>query len=253
MREIIVGHYRGLRRLQQAGERVGVVVRHGWEHLYWGDVPPYVGDESYPSSHEGNKGSIPPDFSALYVVNCAVVDPRITALPRGIAHQRLPWRLAVARVGGRKTGLAYCNFSLGSPTQPCYTARRQAVCRMLENHDWITFENMGNRHGVYDISTLQYYRRVARHRFTISPSGNGIDCYRTWEALYLGSVPIVERSPEMAHFSDLPILFTDDYAELTPGYLEDQYARMLDTDYCFEKLYLSYWTRRLEESIRRQS
>ena len=25
----------------------------------------------------------------------------------------------------------------------------------------------------------------------ISPPGNGIDCHRTWEAIYLGSVPVV--------------------------------------------------------------
>jgi hypothetical protein len=197
--------------------------------------------------------SIPSEYRALYVVNCGVVDPRVTALPKGVDHHRHPWRLVLARSDRPKTGLAYCNFSLGSPTQPRYTARRRAVYRTIENRDWITFENMGKRHGVYDISPLQFYRRLARHRFTISPNGNGIDCYRTWEALYLGSIPIVQRSPEMAHFSDLPILFTDDYGELTPGYLEDQYARMLETDYCIEKLYLSYWKRRLERSIESHS
>jgi hypothetical protein len=57
----------------------------------------------------------------------------------------------------------------------------------------------------------------------------------------------------MEHFSDLPILFTDNYGELTPGYLNDKYARMLEPDYRIEKLYLSYWRRRLEDSIRRQS
>ncbi len=252
-REIIVGHYRGLRDLQQAGERVGVVVRHGWEHLYRRDVPPYNGDESFPSPDEGNKRSVPARYHELYVANCGVVDPRVTALPRGVDHHHYPWRLVLARSDRPKPGLAYCNFSLGSPTQPRYWARRVVVYRMLKDRDWITFENMGNRHGVYDISSFQFYRRLDRHRFTISPEGNGIDCYRTWEALYLRSIPIVQRSTEMEHFSDLPILFTDDYGELTPDYLEDQYARMLETDYRIEKLYLSHWKRRLEDSIRRQS
>jgi len=253
MREIIVAHYPGLRKLQQAGERVGVVVRHGWEHQYWPDVPPYNGDESFPSSFEDNKRSVPAHYRELYVINCAVDDPRVRALPRGIHRHHHPWRLVLNRTDRAKTGLAYCNFSHGSPTQPRYTARRTAVYETLKDRDWITFENMGNRHGVYDLSSFQFYRRLDRHRFTISPEGNGIDCYRTWEALYLRSIPIVQRSPEMEHFSDLPILFTDDYGELTPDYLEDQYARMLETDYRIEKLFFSYWKRRLEESIERHS
>jgi hypothetical protein len=253
MREIIVGHYRGLHALQRAGERVGVVVRHGWEHLYWREVSPYNGDKSFPSSFEGNQRSVPTGYRELYVVNCGVTDPRITALPKGVPNNSKPWRLVLARAGRPKADLAYCNFALGAPGMTRYTERREAVYRTLKDRDWITFENMGNRHGVYDISSFQFHQCLDRHRFTISPEGNGIDCYRTWEALYLRSIPIVQRSPEMEHFSDLPILFTDNYGELTPGYLNDQYARMLETDYRIEKLYLSYWKRRLAESIRRQS
>ena len=59
--------------------------------------------------------------------------------------------------------------------------------------------------------------------------------------MYLKSIPIVQRSPEMSHFADLPILFTDDYSELTPDYLEGRYEEMMDTDYDIEKLYISYW------------
>ncbi|MBW1789096.1 MAG: hypothetical protein JRK53_21195 [Deltaproteobacteria bacterium] len=252
MREIIVGRYRGLKKLQQAGERTGVIVRHGWEHLYWKDVPPYNGDESFPSRHSGNERSIPEGYRELYVVNCGVVEPRVTALPKGIYPHRHPWRLVRARPERPKTRLAYCNFSLGALHQPCYLEKREAVYAALRDRRWITFENMGNRFGSYGLSPLSFYRHMSRHKYTISPEGNGIDCHRSWEALYLKSIPIVQHSVEMAHFRDLPILFTKDYSELTPEYLKGRYERILETDYCIEKLYLSYWKRRVEASIRRQ-
>ena len=117
----------------------------------------------------------------------------------------------------------------------------------------MTFENMGNAYGDYDLSRFAYYRRVAQRRFTLSPEGNGVDCHRTWEALYLKSIPIVQRSPEMQHFDDLPMLFTDDYSELTPDYLEEQDSRILETDYVIEKLYLSHWWDQIEATIARYS
>ena len=77
--------------------------------------------------------------------------------------------------------------------------------------------------------------------------------HRGWEELYLKSIPIVQHSTETSHFKDLPILSTDDYSELTPAYLNEQYARILDTDYRIEKLYLSYWKRLIQNSINRWS
>jgi hypothetical protein len=55
----------------------------------------------------------------------------------------------------------------------------------------------------------------ARHAFVISPHGNGLDCYRTWEALLMGCVPIVKRSPIDYLFVDLPVAIVDDWSEIT--------------------------------------
>lgn len=238
-------------RLQRIGEPLGIVIRHGWEHVNRSPVPHYNGDESYPSCYRDNAQSVGDRFRELYVVNCCTKDPRVTALPKGVTPHRHPWRLAWAQPCRRKTELAYCNFSLGNLTQPRYVEKREAVLQTLRNKSWLTFENVGNRFGTYDLTLLRYYQRVCQHRFTISPEGNGIDCHRTWEALYLKSIPIVQRSTEMSHFEDLPILFTDDYSELTPAYLNEQYARILDTDYRINKLNFSHWERLILDSISR--
>jgi hypothetical protein len=59
-----------------------------------------------------------------------------------------------------------------------------------------------------------YRARLVRYGFVASPPGNGVDCHRTWEALYLGVIPIVKRSPFYEYFPGLPILAVDDWSEI---------------------------------------
>jgi hypothetical protein len=64
------------------------------------------------------------------------------------------------------------------------------------------------------ITPRQYRNLVLRSRFVLSPPGNGPDCHRTWEALYLGATPIVHRDswPFQAH--GLPVLQVDSWGEI---------------------------------------
>lgn len=49
----------------------------------------------------------------------------------------------------------------------------------------------GHNFTVPNLTRKKYQASVGRSRFVISPPGNGLDCHRTWEAIYLGSVPVV--------------------------------------------------------------
>lgn len=61
----------------------------------------------------------------------------------------------------------------------------------------------------------EYIRQLARHKFCVSPEGNGIDTHRMWECIYLGVVPIVVRTPELEHwFCNLPILWVDNFTQI---------------------------------------
>ena len=44
------------------------------------------------------------------------------------------------------------------------------------------------------VATAEAWGRHARFAFEVSPQGNGVDSHRTWEALLLGTIPIVRRS-----------------------------------------------------------
>ena len=49
--------------------------------------------------------------------------------------------------------------------------------------------------------------------FVPSPAGNGLDCHRTWEALYLGAIPVVLKS-EFCGDATWPVYLIDDWDEI---------------------------------------
>jgi hypothetical protein len=80
---------------------------------------------------------------------------------------------------------------------------------------------------------------MAQWRFCVSPPGNGIDCHRTWEALYLGVIPVVAPSPA-GLLDQLPCIVMDDISAVSLEGLE--VARLsLNGPFAWEKLTLSYW------------
>ena len=65
--------------------------------------------------------------------------------------------------------------------------------------------------------------------FSISPNGNGIDCHKTWESLYLKTIPIVTKSINSLQYSDLPILIIDNWDSLDGLDLtKDLYNSLMD-------------------------
>jgi hypothetical protein len=49
--------------------------------------------------------------------------------------------------------------------------------------------------------------------FVPSPAGNGLDCHRTWEAIYLGCVPVVLKS-EFCGDESWPVLVVNQWSDL---------------------------------------
>ncbi len=66
------------------------------------------------------------------------------------------------------------------------------------------------------LTCRQYRKRLQRYMFVASPEGNGLDCHRTWESIYLGVVPIVKRNYMTEYFASLglPIWIIDSWDEV---------------------------------------
>ena len=89
----------------------------------------------------------------------------------------------------------------------------------------------------YNKPFFSYIENMASHKFVISPPGNGIDCHRTWEALYIGCIPIVIKHPIYDSWSELPILQVEDYAEITQELIDD-FSRK---EFNYEAMNIEFW------------
>jgi hypothetical protein len=128
---------------------------------------------------------------------------------------------------------AYCNWH--------HAAHRGDRAEVIEVVDDSTayFEN---KH----LPREQSWRKNAQFLFTISPFGDGMDCHRTWEALFLGAIPIVKSSSLNPLFKNLPVVVLDDWVELTSQRLLEEKQQILAGTFDFSSLYLSFWQDRFQ-------
>ena len=61
-----------------------------------------------------------------------------------------------------------------------------------------------------------FLHNLAISKFMICPKGNGVDCHRNWEVLYMRRVPIMTKDPYLeVLFENYPVLFVDKYSDIT--------------------------------------
>ena len=90
-----------------------------------------------------------------------------------------------------------------------------------------------------------YIDSAYNHKFVLSPPGHAIDSHRTWETLYLNSIPIEKRNINNSFWRDLPICFVDDWEEITEDFLNKEYERITQMKWDMSKLTPEYWTNKI--------
>ena len=90
-----------------------------------------------------------------------------------------------------------------------------------------------------------YITEMSRYKFVLSPSGLGPDCYRTWEAMIVGTIPIMKHGPTDELYKDLPVLIVDDWEEITEELLESTWQKFTQKRFNIEKLFIDYWAQQL--------
>lgn len=137
-----------------------------------------------------------------------------------------------------KTNRIITNFNLKTnPTQ------RQAALDILKR---ITLADI-------DLEILpqkKHIDRLRNYRFVASPEGNGVDCHRTWECLYLKSIPIVTERYFINYFEnlDIPILKIQDWSDLEK-YSEEQLDKFYKENkdkFDTKHLHMEYWVDKIK-------
>ena len=128
--------------------------------------------------------------------------------------------------------LVYMNFNIHT-----YQQDRRPCFDTFKGKSWVTYDVPDN--------TLEgrklFLQRIRNHKFVLCPRGNGVDTHRLWETLYMGSIPIVKRHLAFNAYTDLPILFIDDWAEVNEEMLNAKYEEITNTTWNLEKLKIGYW------------
>jgi len=77
--------------------------------------------------------------------------------------------------------------------------------------------------------------------FVLSHHGYGLDCHRTWEALVLGHVLVVQKSSLDPLYKDLPVIIIDDWNTINPLSVGEILSIDFNKNYRTEKLTNQYW------------
>ena len=92
------------------------------------------------------------------------------------------------------------------------------------------------------------WKNITNYAFVLSPFGMGMDCHRTWEALCLGSIPIVNAPNFQKMFEDLPVLIVNDWSEINRELLDKTIEKFKTIDFKYEKLTLQHWVKLIGNS-----
>lgn len=135
-------------------------------------------------------------------LNCR--HPRMRWLPFGAYHEGDGLEHLTSMKRRKKTGLLYVNFAP-------YTHERMRLKEHFRRLPWVTYRE--------NVPVSQYLDELAEHRYALSPPGNGLDCYRNYEALALGTVPVLKSSDWSAHFAEagLACVQVGDLFSLSPS------------------------------------
>lgn len=228
-------------------EAIGLFQQHVWPRLT-GNGYVLI---THNSDHEVGSERLPwietngQRLAHWFAQNLVVDHPKLSPLPIGLANRAWPHgdvkllcQVAMQAENLPRSALLHANFD--PSTHPDRKRAWEAVRSLIPT------ENRTPRPGRSPFA--DYLRDLARHRFCACPRGNGIDTHRFWECLYLGVVPVVERSAHTERWAreGVPMMVLDDWSELSREGLESHplaQARPPRPD-C---LYLSHHARAISE------
>ncbi|MHA1345003.1 MAG: hypothetical protein ACTSO3_01250 [Candidatus Heimdallarchaeaceae archaeon] len=156
--------------------------------------------------------------------NVSTDNPRVIGVPIGLrTSNEIEMKIKEAEERGRlpDQNLVYMNFWRKIANRRGRGNPRNGLYKMFEGKKWVTTEG-----GYEHVSIDHFYKQVISHPYILSPPGAGPDCHRHWEAILLGSIPIVQRSPVTKILDGLPCLQVNNWSEVNEEMLLGSLPRL---------------------------
>lgn len=178
--------------------------------------------------------AIPDNVVRICAVNATSYGGKVVASPYGIQRKMTPWdnRKEILKHQVDKSPHKLLHVSLKEDSH----SERKGLRNLFVDKNWTLVDTSR-----VDYST--FLQRMKECKFVLCPRGNAIDCHRNWETLYMRRVPVMKGHPYLEHlFKDYPVLFVDDYSQVTEELLIENNQLFLDAQTVdISKLDLNYF------------
>jgi hypothetical protein len=182
-------------------------------------------------------------FYKQYSQNVDVISDNIQSIPIGLENsynfpdlRKIEKMKNILKENKKSNNMLYINHDVNTNF-----SERGGIYNLFEGKYFSTVEK--GRNGV-DFDNYLY--NIYNHDFVICPVGNGIDTHRTWECLYLGTIPIEKRNNNNRYYEGhLPICFVDSWEEVTIDFLKSEYDRIKSTEWNLDMLNFEYWKNKI--------
>lgn len=126
------------------------------------------------------------------------------------------------------------------PLQMTNRPERSYVLSLFQHQKYITH--------IYWKDYSDYLSDLQHAKFVFVARGGGLDCHRTWEALYLGAIPILKNSASDQMYNDLPVLIVNEWNDIDEELLLQSYKKIKERPKNLYKLNIQYWLDLIEKT-----
>ena len=162
--------------------------------------------------------AIPDNVLCISAVNAIAHGGKVVPAPYGVQRRMNDGddRIDVLKKAMWESDYTYPYYLYVSHKEDSHD-ERSGIKELFRNNTWAIVDE--NR-----VSYKDFLFRLKQCKFMICPRGNAVDCHRNWEVLYMRRVPVMKRDSYLEQlFKDYPVLWVDDFAEVTQTMLMDNY------------------------------
>lgn len=162
----------------------------------------------------------------IFCQNIVILHPKASFIPIGLANRQ--WAHGdpnfirqVHQLPIKKTETIFSSFNCS--TNP--SVREPCLASVHAN-------------GIQNITSYtpnEYIQQLAKHKFSFCPEGNGHDCHRFWESVWVNTIPVVTRSPMTEQFqaAGIPCVLIDSWDTFDIKKLPDYSSFTFDDAYYY--------------------
>lgn len=213
------------------------------------DILQWLSVKVYVITHNADENADfrpPANVLCWWSSNVTIEHPRVKSLPLALENNR--WFKKVKKLDIMEDrlkrpilhrNLVYLNCNVvNNPTE------RKPIYQMFEGKPWVTI-GRGKNGGDFE----GYLENICDHKYMFCPRGSSMDCHRRWECLHMGTVPIIRKDyNNWSYGNAMPILYINDWNEVTKELLVDMWPMFKDGEWNKKKLTFEYWKNKIYES-----